>query len=128
MALSYPPINEATQEKTGLFRHPWTRWFLSIYNNAAGYVESALFFGYHAAGGLTVNTTGVDLTITDEVKKDDEFTHATSSAEITVLKDGYYQINVDCGFEVDEYDNVELAIYLDSGSGYAVMDGGKSYT
>lgn len=122
-----PPISEQAVEKNGLFRHPWTRWFLTIHRYFSSFVYKSRFFGYNSSGGISINSSGVDLTITDEVKKDSVYTHSASSAEVEVTETDDYEIVAECSFSVDTDYIIEMKLFLDEGSGHSAMDGAIAY-
>ena len=121
------PINEMHRDRRGFFTHAWARWFQVVRDLLDSAVQKSRFFGYNESGGLTVGTSGTDLTVSTEVKKDSAFTHSSGSAEVTVNEDDDYQIKAECGFSLAEDTYVEMAIYRDSGSGYVEVSGAKAY-
>jgi len=122
-----PPINERPISKLGMFTHPWIRWFLAIKNESSTGIENVAFFGYDADGGVALDSDGEDIPIKTEVATNAAFTHVANSAEIEINEDGLYQITAECGFDINEDDTVQLAIYRDTGSGYVEVDGAVAY-
>ena len=90
-------------------------------------IQQEYFFGYNHTGGTEITTTKSDLTITDEVRKDDSFTHTPSSAEVEINNADDYEIIVDAGFTINEGDFVELSISYDDGTGYVPVEGAVAY-
>lgn len=81
------------------------------------------FFGYHGAGGVTVGIADTDMPLDTEVIEGNMFTHAAGSAEITINQTGYYNIDYNAGFSLNEDDIVEIRIQRDTGGGYADLPG-----
>lgn len=84
------------------------------------------FFAYHAAGGVTVNAADTDMPLDTEVVESPMFTHAAGSAEITINQTGYYNIDYNAGFSLNEDDIVEIRIQRDTGGGYADLPGSSA--
>lgn len=84
------------------------------------------FFAYHAAGGVTVNAVDTDMPLDTEVVESPMFTHAAGSAEVTINQTGYYNIDYNAGFSLNEDDIVEIRIQRDTGGGYADIPGSSA--
>jgi len=92
------------------------------FDNTTGITPNE-FFGYTASGGQGVDADGEDLPIVTEVREDSAFSHSAGSAEVEIQEEGYYEIIAESSFNLHEDNIVELAIYHDDGTGYALMPG-----
>lgn len=86
-------------------------------------VPPVFMHAFNGPGGTSVDGTKTDLTLGTNVRLDSAFSHTAGSAEITILKEADYDIDVDAGFGLNEGDYIEVAILVDDGTGYVEIPG-----
>ncbi len=92
-----------------------------------GLLALGMFHAYDSIGGVSIAGTWVDLTLNQQVRSDDQFTHTSGTAPITIDENGWYEITYNISTDATGGGNsnatAEARLVEDIGSGFTQIPG-----